>query len=209
MKMKQLGALALAAVAALAVIAIAGATTASAADVLCEENVTPCPAAKKVAVNGLIKWEALNPKFTGPPAIQCEKSTYTEKITKNNGIENPTGEITAWTWTNCKNLDKGTGCMVLTRGLPFHVEWVTVPEVAQTIKGATSGSPRFEVTCGESPCTYSSSHLTGTFDPGAPAKITFGDYPLTGAGVSCAAVGKLDAVFVAEAPTSSLFLTTS
>jgi hypothetical protein len=209
--MKYLKILGLAAVAAMAVMAFVGASTASAADVLCENNTsTPCNA--KVATNGVITAEAKDPILTASPQVTCESSTVSLKVTNNTGLTNPTGEITALNWTGCKTTTGIiTSCTVTTQNLPFHAE-VTTPGPNLTVKPHSGGgNPGANVVCGGFlSCTFSNTDFTLPIVSGNPAHVTASEVELKLlSGAFCPSTAKWDATYVAESPTQSIFVKSS
>jgi hypothetical protein len=207
--MKHVKMLGLVAVAAMAFMAFVGASSASAADRLCETNTTPCTS--PVATNGVINAEAKDPILTGSTELTCEKSTVSAKITKNDGTVAPTGEITALSWTNCKDLTHGVGCTVTTNNLPYHAE-VTTPGPNLTVKPGPSGvTPRATAVCaGFINCTFTNTDFTLPIDVGSPASVTAVAVKLSNTGgFLCPAEAFWDAKYVAESPTSSIFVSAS
>jgi hypothetical protein len=207
--MKHVKMLGLVAVAAMAFMAFVGASSASASDRICETNTTPCTS--PVAVNGIIKAEAKDPILTGSTEITCASSTATGKVTKNDGTANPTGEVTGLTWTGCKDLTHGINCTVTTGGLPYHTE-VTTPGPNLTVKAGPSGvTPRATAVCaGFINCTLTNTDFTLPIDVGSPSSVTVNGVKLSNTGgFLCPAEVFLDAKYVAESPTSSLFVSAS
>jgi hypothetical protein len=205
--MKHVKMLGLTAVAAMAFMAFVGAGSASAADRLCETNTTPCTS--PVATNGIIKAEATDPLLT--PDITCASATVTMKVTKNDGTVSPTGEITGLSWTTCKDTTHGVGCTVTTGGLPYHAE-VTTPGPNLTVKAGPGGlAPRATAVCGGFiNCTFTSPDFTLPIDVGSPASVTANAFSLSNTGgFLCPVSTSWDAKFVAESPTSSLFVSSS
>jgi hypothetical protein len=207
--MKYVKILGLAAVAAMALMAFVGASTASAADVLCENNITT-PCSQKVLPGGIIKAEALDPKLTASTPVTCEKSTVTLEVSNNNGLTNPTGKVTGLTWTNCIETNTGVACTVTTSNLPYHAE-VTTPGPNLTVKTGGTGNPGAKVVCGGFlSCTFANEHFTLGIDSGNPAKVTAVETELKLlSGFLCPSTAKWDATYVAEAPTSAIYVKTS
>ena len=208
--MKHVKAFGLVAVATAAAIVIGG-STASAADRLCESNTNPCTS--PVAVNGIIKGEATDLLFTGPTETTCTSSTMTMKVTKNDGSTNPTGEVTALSWTGCKDVTHfGIGCSYSTQNLPFHFEIVT-PGPNFTMRGhAGGGNPGWNIVCGGFiSCTFQRVNFTLPIDVGSPASLTANEVELekVGGGGLCPEENFFDAKYALESPTSSLFVSSS
>lgn len=213
--MRHLKTISLAAVAAMAVTVFVGVSSASALDILCENNTsTPCNA--KVAVGAIIKAEATTPLFTDEANVHCDKSTLTLKVTKNDTTNGATGEVTGLTWTNCRTTGFGvfnTSCTVTTQNLSYHAE-VTTPGGAAnlTVKSGGSGSPGIDFVCGAIySCTFLNTDLTLPIGSGNPASITANEAVLeevAGNG-SCPEETFWDAKYVAESPTGALFVRSS
>ena len=208
--MKYMRTLGLTATAVATVVAFAGASTAVAADRLCETNTTPCTS--PVAANGSITFQAAEVIVIGETEFTCASSTTTFKVTKNDGTVNPTGEITALSWTNCKDLTHGIACAVTAQNLPYHAE-ITTPGPNLTIKPHLGGGgPGMKFSCGMFlVCTYQRPDFTLPVDVGAPAAVTMEEveYEKVGGGGLCPREFFLDANYVAESPTSSLLVTSS
>jgi hypothetical protein len=206
--MKHVKVLGPVAAATMVAMACVGASWALAADVLCENNTsTPCNA--KVAVNGIIKAEATTAVITSDPHPICEKSTLTLKVTKNDGIANPTGEVTGLSWTNCATAPPfPTNCNFTTQNLPYHFE-VTTPGPNLKIKGK-SGNPGVEVVCGtEVNCTFSKAEFSLVIDSGNPVSFTANGIPLEMAGSKCPPEAAWDANYFGESPTGSIWVRNS
>lgn len=207
--MKCIKTLSLVAIVAVGVLAIAGTTAASAAERLCETNTNPCNS--PVATNGIITAEATFPKITGEVEIDCASSTMRIRVTENSGIGSPKGELEGLTWTLCKDFTHfGIGCTMTSQWLPYRVEFNT-PTL--TVKaGLAAPSPAFKVVCGGFiSCTFSRTDFSLSFDVGAPASVTVNAVQLetTAGGGLCPDEAFLDAKYVFESPTSSLFLSSS
>jgi hypothetical protein len=208
--MRYLKILGLAAVAAMAAMAFVGASTASAADVLCENN-TSSPCTAKVATNGLITAEAIDPKLTASPEVTCESSMVSIKVTNNNGLTNPTGEVTGLSWNGCKTTTGIiTSCTVTTQNLPFHAE-VTTPGPNLTVKPHSGGgNPGAHIECGAIlNCTFANTDFTLPITGGNPAHVTASGVELKLLSGFCPSSAKWDATYTAESPTSSIFVKSS
>ena len=214
--MRVLKILGFAPLAATVLMAVVGASTASAADRLCETNTNPCNA--PVAVGGIIRAEATDPILTGglvitEALVTCGSSTATVKLTGNSGATNPTGEVTALTWTGCKEVVFGGGCAVTTVNLPYRAEVVTPSPNLTVTAHSGGGSPGAKVVCGGSiSCTFQRADLTLPIDVGSPASLTTNEIELekvAGGGLCPSGPVYWDAKYVAESPTSSLFVSSS
>lgn len=209
--MKHFKMLVLVAIAATTAMAMVGVSTASATDILCETNTSPC--SSPVAAGGTVTALATDPIFTGSVKVTCTSSTMTAKITENDGQTNPIGEVTGLTWTGCKELVFGLSCTVTSQNLSYATEVVT-PGPSLTVKPHSGGgNPGASVVCGGGliSCTFQQSDLTLPIDVGSPASFTANALELkkTSGGSSCPEAVSLDAKYVAESPTSSLFVSTT
>lgn len=206
--MKYVKMLGLAAMAAMAAMALAGASTASATDILCETNTTPCTS--PVAEGGTITAQATHPLLTGAVELTCASSTMTIEITSNDGTTDPMGKVTGLTWSGCKDLTHfGIGCTLTTQNLPYNAEVVT-PGPSLTVEpGSGEGNPGATVVCGGLvSCTFERSDVTLPIDVGSPASVTANAVELekTAGGGSCPEASIWDAEYIAESPISSLFV---
>jgi hypothetical protein len=155
--------LGLAMVAAIAAMAFVGAGSASAAVSLCKVNESPCKEANRIAAGTEIASELAEGEavLTGAITIKCKKSTVKGKVTRNNGTENPLGEITSATWTECVN-GSGTKCTVTA----LHLNWKAeiTENVAHTnnmkVTGISNGNPGAEVKgCVPFTCTVTAAEV--------------------------------------------------
>ena len=161
--MRLIKMLGLAMVAAVAAMALVGAGSASAAVSLCKVNEPPCAEVNRYAVGTAIKSELAvgEAVLTGAITIKCKKSTVEGKVTLNNGTENPIGEITSATWTECVN-GAGTACTVTA----IHLNWKAelTENVAHTnnmkVTGLAKGNPGAEIKgCVPLPCTVTAAEV--------------------------------------------------
>lgn len=209
--MKHATILGLVAIAAVASMAFIRASTASAADRLCETATNPCTS--PVLVNGIIKAEASDLTFTGDIETTCASSTQTLKVTKNDGSVNPTGEVTGLTMSGCKDLTHfDIGCTYTAQNLPWHFEIVT-PDPNFTVRAHAGGSaPGWHVVCGGFlSCTVQRTSFSLPIDVGSPASITANVVELekVAGGGLCPEEAFVDVKWVLESPTSSVFVTSS
>jgi hypothetical protein len=120
--------------------------------------------------------------------------------------------VTALSWTNCKDLTHGVGCTFSTGNLPYHAEVIT-PGPSLTVRAGPSGvSPRVTAVCaGFINCTFTNINFTLPIDVGAPASVTANGVKLLNTGGFLCPSGEAfwDAKYVAESPTSSIFVSAS
>jgi len=185
----------LAAIAAAAVMAFVGATSAMAITeleevVLCNENVSPCPAGHDFAAGTVLHGELKSAtKAVLLSSIQIECSSSTTLGTTTSLLAH--GEITALTFSNCKT-STGVTCTVTVEHLNFLVNGelnATHSGYEAVVTGISNGQPQAQVVCGTVvECKYGETSVLLTAEPEAGDTVLSVLQELTGVGPLCGTI---------------------
>lgn len=163
--MKHLKMLGLAITAAMAVMAFVGASSAS-ANVLCKENVSPCPAGQTYGVGSKIVGKATDPLLTGSIEVTCKTSETTVEVTNAGGAGNVTGKVTALNFKECNS--GGIGCTVTVNNIPYHAEVKGTGATGELTVTGIAGQPGAKVVCAFFlSCTFTAPKFELGIDEGA------------------------------------------
>lgn len=203
--MKYMKMLGVAAIMVSAVMAVGGASSASAAGVLCSAQESPCSAANKVANGTGTEWtlsisgSLKETGASGETLDTCKKSALKGSITNGSSTTNATGSISSLTWEECTwtttTILSGGGEVENISGthngrLKANSETrvtISIPFFGSCVYGVTSGTTMGTVTEGK----------PATFDANAVAS------KLSGSSITCPSTANVAGTYTQTIPSNT------